>query len=157
MCFWLVYTLLPPDKSSRLGARGAAQAGGRGGVPAPSLKLQNNKSNCFFLSTIKVCVSCSWQCLETSLPSATHWMMFLYLCSSGSNVRNVLRATQRTLREGFWRVSSQCKKPFNSPRLRLGVEVKNLEWQIKIPDSDKFSLKFGYFYYFSRTHLEWTF
>ena len=37
------------------------------------------------------------------------------------------------------------------------VEVKNSEWQIQNPNSDKFSLNFAHFDYFSVTNLEWTF
>ena len=51
--------------------------------------------------TIKVCVSCSWRCPGTSLPSASHLTVSLYLCSSGSNGRGESRT-----REGR-RVSSK--------------------------------------------------
>ena len=41
---------------------------------------------CVFIKrTIKVCVSCGWQCPGTSAPSAAHQTVSFYLCSSGSN------------------------------------------------------------------------
>ena len=44
--------------------------------------------------TIKVCISCCWQCPGTSVPSPANLTVSLYLCSSGSNARGELRALE---------------------------------------------------------------
>ena len=49
----------------------------------------------FSKRTIKVYISCFWQCPGTSAPSATHPLVTLYLCSSGSNAQGESRALER--------------------------------------------------------------
>jgi len=62
--------------------------------------------------TIKVCVSCSWQCPGTSASSAAHLTVSLFLCSSGINAQWKSRALEGRC------VSS--KKPFKGQRQRQG-------------------------------------
>ena len=52
------------------------------------------KKYVFNQHTIKVCVTCFWRCLGTSVPSAAHLTVSLYLCSSGSNARGEWRALE---------------------------------------------------------------
>ena len=57
--------------------------------------------------TIKVCVSSSWRCSGTSMPSVPHLTVFLYLC----NLENAW---------GKSRAQCQPERPFKSLRWRRG-------------------------------------
>ena len=62
----------------------------------------------FSNNAVKVCVSCSWLCPGTSVPSTRHLMVSSFLCTSKSNTRGKSRA--------FWADTA----PFKSPRQRWG-------------------------------------
>ena len=79
-------------------------------------KIKVNKF-VFNKRTIKVCVSCCWQCPGTSAPNAPHLMVSLFLCSSRSKERGQSRALEAR------RVSS--KSPTKVRDRDKGVAVRN--------------------------------
>ena len=78
-------TFSPPIHYSR-----GVVKGGKGG-PGPlffgTTKILRTKILLFDKRKIKVCNSYSWRCPGTSVPSAPHLTVSLYLSSSGSNAR----------------------------------------------------------------------
>ena len=59
--------------------------------PKPTPQFWNIENKCvFYKLKIKVCVRCSGRCHGTSAPTATHKMMALSLCNSGSNAQGVV-------------------------------------------------------------------
>ena len=68
----------------------------RGGLAPPSFRI--NKTSAFSTNVqIKVCVSCSWWCPETSEPSAPHLEVSLFLCISESYKRVEVKGPGREL------------------------------------------------------------
>ena len=61
--------------------------------------------------TIKVCNNCSWWCPGTSVTSAAQQTVSMFLCSSGSNIRDEILCPWRApcqIKKALWEKPSWC-------------------------------------------------